>query len=444
MKNRIFKRFASFLLAAVFSGSAALAFAVPSSAVTPPTVEKIQAAYVSCIDTGDVLFTYNPEGEIFTTSSTKLMTAIVAIEELSSRLDEKITVTSQMLSEVAGNRLGLMAGEIVSIRDLIYILVTGGNNDGAYCLAYLAAGSVPDFVEKMNAKAQTLDAHNTHYTNPTGMHDELMKTTVTDTAKIASYAWKLPLFVDASSLQKYPMEATNMSDARNIYNRNCLISKYYSADYFNSSCSGLNAGSTTQGGHCVITVAKNEDLSYLIIAMGGESTDEKIYSYANVQTLIDWAFESYALTDVLVESQVVCEMPVTLASAVDFVTVAPEKTVAVFLPTDVDVAKEIEYSWSTKDETLKAPLKAGQVVGQISATYKAPGEEESKVLASCNLVVTSDVEGSEFLAVLDRIEKFTKSVGFIAGVVFAVIVAVIIVLFKARRKKSASNFTGRI
>lgn len=437
MRNK--NKLVAVVLAAALALSPAL-LALPSSAVTPPTVERIQAAYVSCVETGDVLFTYNPEAELFTTSSTKLMTAIVAIEALSSRLDEKVTVTSQMLSEVAGNRLGLQAGEVVSIRDLIYILVTGGNNDGAYCLAYLASGSVSAFVEEMNAKAQVLGAHNTHYTNPTGMHDELMKTTITDTAAIARYAWSLPLFVEASSVQKYVMEATNMSEFRNIYNRNCLISKYYSADYFNSSCAGLNAGSTPQGGHCVITVAKNEDLSYLILVMGADTTDEMIYSYANVQTLIDWVFESYALRDVLTESQVICEMPVSLASAVDFVTVAPEKTVAVFLPTDVDVEKEVKYSWTTTEESLNAPLKAGEVVGQISATYTPPGEEEAKVLGSCNLVVTSDVERSDFLYTLNRIENFTKSRGFIAAVIFAVIVSVGVVLFNARRRKTRGPY----
>jgi len=434
-KNRII---AGLLAALILIFQTALAH--PVSAIEQPTVEKIQAAYVSCVETGDVLFTYNPEAELFTTSSTKLMTAIVAIEALSSRLDEKVTVTSQMLSEVAGNRLGLQAGEIVTIRDLIYILVTGGNNDGAYCLAYLTAGSVAAFVEQMNAKAQVLGAHNTNYTNPTGMHDELMKTTVTDTAAIAKYAWSLPLFVDASSTQKYVMEATNMSEFRNIYNRNCLISKYYSADYFNGSCSGLNAGSTSQGGHCVITVAKNEDLSYLIIVMGAESTEEKIYSYANVQTLIDWVFESYAMKDVLTESQVVCEMPVSLASAVDFVTVAPEKTVSVFLPTDVDVEKEIEYSWTTTEETLNAPLTAGEVVGQISATYKEPGAEDAKVLGSCNLVVTSDVERSDFLYTLNRIENFTKSRGFIAAALFALVVSIGVILFNARRRKTRGPY----
>ncbi|MBR6918439.1 MAG: D-alanyl-D-alanine carboxypeptidase [Clostridia bacterium] len=433
------KRITALIVALVMLAPVSL-FAFPARAVEAPQVEKIKAAYVSCVETGDVLFTYHPEDELFTTSSTKLMTAIVAIEELSARLDEKVTVTSEMLSEVAGNRLGLEADEVVTIRDLLHILITGGNNDGAYCLAYLAAGSVSAFVEKMNAKAQILDAHNTFYTNPTGLHDEMMKTTVTDTAKIAKYAWSLPLFREASSTPKYVMEATNKSEFRNIYNRNCLISKYYSADYFEGCCAGLNAGSTSQGGHCVITVAKNEELSYLIIVMGAETTDEVIYSYTNVKTLIKWAFESFAMTDVLTENRVVCEMPVSLASAVDFVTVAPEKSVSVFLPTDVDVEKEIEYSWTTVEETLTAPLKAGQTVGQISATYKAPGETEAKVLASCNLVVTSDVDRSDFLYALNRIENFTKSRGFIAAAIFAVIVSAGVILFNARRRKTRGTY----
>ena len=128
-----------------------------------------------------------------------------------------------MLSEVAGNRLGLKADEVVTVRDLIYALITGCDNDGAYCLAYLACGSVSAFVEQMNAKAAVIGAHNTHYTNPTGLHDEKMKTTITDTAMIAKYAWSLPLFAEASSTQKYVMEATNSSETRNIYRRIILI-----------------------------------------------------------------------------------------------------------------------------------------------------------------------------------------------------------------------------
>lgn len=423
------------IMIAAFQISFISLFAFPSSATAEaPEIERADAAYVECLETGEVLFQKNPEKEIYTTSSTKLMTAIIAIEALSDRLDEKVTVTSEMLSEVAGNRLGLVAGEVVSVNDLIHILITGGNNDAAYCLAHLACGSTSAFVEKMNAKAANLGAFNTRYTNPTGMHNDLMVTTLSDTVKIAKYAWSLPIFREASSASKYVLEATNKKDFRNIYNRNCLISKYYDSHYYEASCSGINAGSTSQGGHCVITVAENETLSYLIAVMGAESTEEVIYSYYNVKNLINWAFSSFAMTDVLFEEQMVYEMPVTLSSAVDFVTLAPSKTVSVFLPTDVDTEKEIKYSWTTYEEELEAPVSAGQVVGQISAVYNG------ETIGTCDLVVTSDVERSDFLYNLNRIEKFTKSKGFIAAVVCMVVLSLGVVLFNAYRRKNMNIY----
>ncbi len=105
--NRIFSAF----LALLFVLVPALMAATPARAISAPAIEtdKIKAAYVSCLETGDELYTFHPEDELFTTSSTKLMTAIIAIEELSSKLDEKVTVTSQMRREVSGNRRGLKA-----------------------------------------------------------------------------------------------------------------------------------------------------------------------------------------------------------------------------------------------------------------------------------------------------------------------------------------------
>lgn len=407
-----------------------IATALPVGAVDDPVIENVTSAYICCLNTGEVLFQHNPEVQLFTTSSTKMMTAILAIEAFEGRYDEEVTVTSKMLSEVSGNRLGLKTGEVVTVRDLIHILVTGGNNDGAYCLAYLTSGSVNAFVAKMNEKAEALGAFNTHYTNPTGMHSDQMVTTISDTALIAKYAWSLPLFEEASSTPKYVMEATNLCDYRNIYNRNCLISKYYDASYYRNDCAGINAGSTKQGGHCVITVASDEDLSYLVIAMGGESTEKKIYSYSAVHTMIDWAFTNFSMVDVLFEKQMVYEIPVNLSGAVDFVTLAPSETISVFLPADVDVEKEIAYSWSTYEESLDAPVTAGQVVGQISATYN------EEVLGTCDLVVTSDVERSEFLYNLSKIEQLTKSKGFIAAVVSAVLITVGVVFFNAYRRKN--------
>ena len=205
---------------------------------------------------------------------------------------------------------------------------------------------------------------------------------------------------------------------------------------------GLNAGSTEQGGACVVTVAEKDNLSYLVIVMGGDSetvrsdgkNEEIIYSYINARTLIDWAFKSFALVDVLFEDQVAYELPIKLSTAVDFVILSPKEKVSVFLPADVDVEKEIEYSCTPYEEELEAPVKAGDVVGQIAAI------RNGEVLGKSDLIVTSDVERSDFLYSLSRIEKFTKSTGFIAALISAVIISVAVILFTAYKRKNPNRY----
>ena len=446
----IFKRVLSLFAAAVFLVSFAVLASPRAAALDDPPTERLKAAYVWCLDTGDgegrELFSLGVDKEIYPASSTKIMTAIVALDELSGRLDERVTLTSDMLSDVIGNRLGLEEGEVIPIRDLIYILVTGGNNDAAYCLAHLAATSVADFVDKMNAKAfEITGSTKTHYTNPSGIHDDLMKTTGHDTFLIAKYAWEnYELFRDASSAQMYPLAATNKREFVNVYNKNCFISSYYAdtydaTGYFDGSYCGINAGGTNEGGQCLITVYKTEELSFLVLVMGAEWEDDVNYSYVNAKALAEWAAKSFARRQVLSRDRVVCDLPVSLAISMDHITVSPERDISVFLPTDVDIDHEVEYVWST-DEDLTAPLHAGDVVGTITAYYGGQPLDDG----TCSLIVTADVERSEFLFALRRIEIFTTSRGFIAAVMFAVVASVAVVLFNARRRKVSKMNVGTV
>ena len=451
VNGTIFRRVLSLFAAAVFLISFAVFAAPRAAAVEDPSTEKLKAAYVYCLDTGDgegrELFSRGVEEEIYPASSTKIMTAFVALDELSGRLDERVTLTHEMLSDVIGSRLGLEEGEELSIRDLFYILVTGGNNDAAYCLAHLSANSsVAEFVDKMNAKAfEITGSTKTHYTNPSGIHDDLMKTTGYDTFLIAKYAWEnYELFRDAASAQMYPLAATNKREFVNVYNKNCFISSYYAdtydaTGYFDGSYCGINAGGTNEGGQCLITVYKTEELSFLVLVMGAEWDDDANYSYVNAKALAEWASASFARREVLTTDQVVCDLPVSLAISMDHITVSPERAISVFLPTDVDIDHEIEFVWST-DEDLTAPLHAGDPVGTITAYYGGQPLDNG----TCSLIVTADVERSEFLFALKRIENFTTSRGFIAAVIFAIVASVAFVFFNARRRKVSKMSVGTV
>lgn len=414
---------------------------LPVSASRPPEIVMAKSALVYNFENDVVLFEHNASERLYPTSTAKLMTAIVAYEALSDKLDMPITITKEIKDQIVGNNVGLLEGEIVTAEQMLSVLLVNSANDAAIVLAYAAYGGIEPFVEKMNEKAAWIGAYDTYYANPTGMHSDAMVTTAKDTALIAQYAYSIPLVVELTSMPKYVMDGTNMTEYRNIYNRNAMISKYYNTGYLYDKALGLNAGSTKQGGYCIAAVAEDPatGLSYLAVVMGAESDDTAVYSYENAINLLDWAFAAYGYTEVLSTNRFICELPVELSSTLDYVTLVPERSIEVYLPTDVDKEKDIRYSYNTFEEALDAPVEKGQTAGTITVLY---GDE---ILGSCALVTTSDIARSEFLFFLARVKVFAQSRFFMATVVSVVVLSVLYVLIKAgyREKKLRSRAKRR-
>ncbi len=446
MKRRII----SFFIAVVMTVSAAAFFAVPSGAYDDPVVSGVDGALVYNFENNKTIFSHNADKKLYPTSTVKLMVGILAVENMGAETDKTVTITAEMLRDVVGNNIDLMAGETVTYGDLIWTLLVNGANDSAYVIAHVVGAKVKsennsdlpaldNFITLMNKRARELGAYNTNYTNPTGMHDDNMYTTVADVAAIARYAYTLPLFMEASSSVKYTMPATNMAkNGRNVYNRNCLLSVYYDKNYYDTQAIGMNAGSTQQGGHSVVTTSSYNDLSYLVIAMGGETVDGVIRSYVTATELIDWAYEAYTYTDVLSPDKIICEIPVTLSTVTDFVNCVSVDTLNVYLPSDVDVETAITLSYVTYSEELQAPVTQGQVVGSVTAMY---GDE---ILGTSDMVATVDITRDELLYTFYKIEQFSRSRFFIATVVSAVVFTAIYIFGTAFiRGRKMKNGTRR-
>ncbi len=428
-----------FCLAALADGSAGDGANGSEASDAPPVIEGCAAYYLYNFENDTVLMESGTDQRLFPASTVKLMTGIIACEELGGDLDRRITVTDEMLKTAVGNSLGLAVGENVSVRDMLYATLEGGFNDAALVLAYTISGSLEEFVNKMNSKAALLGAYDTHYTNPTGIHDDAMVTTGKDTAIIAKYAAKIELIREITAAPKYVMEKTNIKDFRNIYNRNCLISKFYDTyetPYRYERATGMNAGSTNAAGQVVVATAVSEegDLTYLAIAMGGESDEKKNASYEAVTAMLKWAFDAYGYIDVLTEGKLLAEIPVSLSSAVDHVSLYPNTELRLYLPTSIDIEKEISYSCTTLYEVLPAPVKKGDVAGAVTVLYNG------NVIGSSELVTSVDVERSELLYTLSQIEEFTKSKFFIGTVVSAVVLTLIYIFINARVRTKPRGF----
>ncbi len=391
----------------------------------PPEIKHANAVYLYDCERDVVMVEQNSNKIIYPASTVKIMTGLISIENLSGRLDEKITVSEEMLKGVRGNNISLDPGEVISIRDLLYAALCGGANDASSVLAHVVSGSIDGFLTMMNSRCKKLGAEHTYYENVTGMHSQNMVTTAYDTFLIAREAAKNPLFLEITSESKYQIEKTNKNDVRVIYNRNYMISRYSETKYYNKHARGINSGSTTEGGYCLATYAENNGRSYICIVMGGEEVDKTIYSYENANNLINWAFNSFGYITVLNTDRLVCEIGVELSESVDYVTLCPEGPLTVFLPIDTDIKNEIVYEHKITSETLTAPVKKGQVAGFITVKR---GDE---VLGTVNLVTMNDVKRSEFLYVMQKMKEFTSSRVFIASAICLVILVVAYVFISA-------------
>ena len=152
--------------------------------------------------------------------------------------------------------------------------------------------------------------------------------------------------------------------------------------------------------------------------MGAEEQNKRIRSYEIASDLIDWAFEAYSEVKVLGESSYLGEVAVTLSQDTDHVTIKPAGSLTAFLPSDIDVSKDIELLPKLNAPSLEAPVVEGQVVGFISVKY---GDE---VLGTVDLITTDKVERSEFLYTLQQLKSFTSQRWFIASMIVLVLLTV--------------------
>lgn len=397
------------------------------------------------LDMADTIYLYNIENKvpivekncdelIYPASTVKMMMGLVAIEHLAARLDEKITITPDMLTGVVGQYCGwLLAGDTPTVRDLLYHAICGGYNDAIAIITRVVAGSESSFVALMNSKAKALGMSKTYYTNATGVHDGLMVTTAKDVATLALAAYRTPLFLEISSTAEYYSEG--LKTQRDFPNRNCLMSKLRSTLYYNPLCRGLNAGATAQGGECVVTVAEDGGISYLCIVMGGK-TDEngRVYSYTIANRLIGWVYRTYGYVTVLSTSNIICEIPVNMASDMEAVTVVPETDLSFFLPLGTEIGKDVTFDHTLTVDSLTAPVSEGTPVGFISVM------QGDKVLATVNLVTKLSVSQSKLLYAFERIKAISQSRVFIASVISAVVITTIYIIGKSAIRGSKGKF----
>lgn len=226
-----------------------------------PKIEGFSALAIEK-NTGRVLYYKNMEEKIFPASTTKILTAILAYENLD--LEGFITVPKDYILP-QGTKINVKAGEILAIKDLIAGLMIVSGNDCAELLAINISGSLSEFAKLMNQKAIDIGCTNSNFTNPSGLPDKNHYSTALDMSKIAAYYMDIPVLFQISNTKNYTISSTNISPQRDLLNTNRFFRNekvVIGQDEFilnQENMNGIKTGYTGDAGRCLISSFEYED-----------------------------------------------------------------------------------------------------------------------------------------------------------------------------------------
>ena len=300
------------VLALVLTAAVAVAAALPGFAVYAMPIQTTypqESIYLFDADTGEALVEQNPDMVRHVASLTKMMTALLVIEN-GSDLNASITIPDRLTPEFQsikanrGHTIGLQAGESVRRIDLLYAMLLPSANDAASVLASDAAGGdLAAFAARMNARASQLGCTTTHFSCPHGLYDANNYSTARDLAKIALACYANPTYRQVADTVLYQLPATNVHETRTITTTNKLLQPGSAA--YRSYAHGMKTGFTTKAGRCFVTFAQKDGHTYGLVILGSDS--QNIFREAS--ELLDWAFTSPELHPVQTTTQLEAAAP---------------------------------------------------------------------------------------------------------------------------------------
>ncbi|MBQ7718523.1 MAG: D-alanyl-D-alanine carboxypeptidase [Clostridia bacterium] len=315
--------------------------------------------------TGLALYSKNADKQMYPASTTKIMTAILAIEN--GNMDDIITVSADAVNSISydSSKANLAEGEQVSYKDLVYALIVASANDAANVIAEHLCGSIDEFVNLMNEKAQELGALNTHFVNTHGLHDENHYTTASDLAKIAKYAMTLPVFRDAVMQSSYTIAPTNKNEnERVMVTTNLLLNRY--SPYYYRYATGIKTGHTSDAGYCLVSSASNGNMDLICVVLGTEIKENEIMSFADTKTIYSWAYNTLSPQTVVKKGAVIGSAPLKNSYS-DSAILEAESDIQAVLPEGKTV-DELEMK-ILLNENIAAPIKAGDKLGWVDYCY---------------------------------------------------------------------------
>ena len=309
-----------------------------------------------------ILYAKNENARLPMASTTKIMTALVAIER--ENLNKKIKVDPRAIG-VEGSSAYLREGEEFTLRELLYALMLRSANDAAEAIAYAIADGIEEFALIMNEKAAALGLRDTHFTNPHGLDDGEHYTTALELAKITAAALEYPEFREIVSTKTKRVEKEGLT--RLFANHNKMLSKY-------NGCIGVKTGYTQKSGRCLVSAAERDGIRLIAVTL---SCPDDWHEH---EKMLDFGFSQLERVTVVSKNEF-------MRSAIvkDGVT----SSVKLGIDSDITIIKKNTDDLPKIDidipQILNAPVELGDAVGKIRLTYPDGHIEEFDVIALENI-----------------------------------------------------------
>ena len=397
-------------------------------------------------DNETVILDKNADKRSAPASLTKIVTCMLVLENCPD-LSVQVTCKRECLNGLYAMNAataGIVAGESLSIENLLYCLMLPSAADAANILADYVGGSIDNFVVMMNDFVAKLGCKDTKFVNAHGLDTEPNGyTTANDLYKITKYALTNPTFKEITSTSRYDIAPTEKYPyTRYLHNTNKMMNAGI-PDYYHKSVSGVKTGTTEKAGRCVITTASQNGYNYMLIVMGapqydidGDNVEENV-AFTESKKIYNWAFENIELTKITNTTDVVTVVDVKYNSKIDHLRLLPAKELSALVPLGTEsgslIIRPIE---SETPKVVKAPIKKGDVLGKAEILY---GEN---VVATVDLVAAEDIELNFFLLILGTIKDiFSTTIFKILFAIGAVLLIIYILLIIrknriiAKRKK---------
>lgn len=316
-----------------------------------------ECAVVVNVHTGEILYSKNAEKHHSMASTTKIMTALLAIE--SGKLQSEIVVSEDMVN-VEGTSMGLVVGDSVSLDELVYGMMLSSGNDAANAAAVFLGGSVEEFAVMMNKRAETIGMRNTNFVTPSGLDSKEHYSTAYDMALLGIEAVKNPKFVSVCSAQSASLTYGNPPYKRTVSNHNKLLKSY---DY----ALGIKTGFTKKSGRCLVSYAKKDGSELVAVTLNAPD------DWNDHRKLLDYGFKNLQSDTIIPE---ISEFLPVVGSDADSVNIT---------------VKPFCYSYSNKhsvtykvfiNKFIYAPVKADTVVGYCAYYVNGKLQEVEPILTT--------------------------------------------------------------